>query len=44
MPRPLAYLILVIVVLVAAIYLLASQSAEVPTAPIEVDVTNAAGA
>ena len=36
-------LILLLVVLAAVIYFLSSQAREVPTAPMEVDVTNAVG-
>ena len=36
-------LILLLVVLAAAIYFLSSQAREVPTGPMEVDVTNAVG-
>ncbi len=43
MPRPIALFILLLVILAAAIFLLASQAREVPTQPMEVDVTNAAG-
>lgn len=44
MPRSLVFLILLLVILGAAFYFLSSQAREVPTRPIEVDVTNAAGA
>lgn len=43
MPRSMTFLILLLLILAAAIYFLSSQASEVPTRPIEVDVTNAAG-
>ena len=43
MPRALIFLILIIAVLAGAILFLSSQAREVPTQPIEVDVTNEAG-
>jgi hypothetical protein len=36
-------LVLLLVIVAGAIYFLSSQAREVPTRPIEVDVTNAAG-
>jgi hypothetical protein len=43
MPRPIVVLILLLVAVAAATYFLSTQASEVPTRPIEVDVTNAAG-
>jgi len=43
MPRFMLFLILLLVVFGGAIYFLSSQARELPTQPIEVDVTNAAG-
>ena len=43
MPRSIVFLVLLLVILAAAVYFLSSQAREVPTRPIEVDVTNAAG-
>ena len=43
MPRSIVFLVLLLVILAAAVYFLSSQAREVPTQPIEVDVTNAAG-
>jgi len=42
-PGPLVLLILLLVIVAGAIYFLSSQAREVPTRPVEVDVTNAAG-
>ena len=43
MPRSIVLLFLLLVILAGAIYFLSTQAREVPTAPVEVDVTNAAG-
>lgn len=43
MPRSMFILILLLVALAAVIYFLSSQAREVPTGPMEVDVTNAVG-
>jgi hypothetical protein len=43
MPRAIVFLILIIAVLAGALLFLSSQAREVPTQPIEVDVTNEAG-
>ncbi len=43
MPRPIVFLIVLLVAVAAAIYFLSAQAREVPTQPIEVDVTNAVG-
>ena len=43
MPRALLFLILILVIIAGALVFLSSQAREVPTQPVEVDVTNAAG-
>jgi uncharacterized protein (UPF0333 family) len=43
MPRPIVLLIVLLAAVAAAIFFLSSQAREVPTRPIELDVTNAAG-
>ena len=43
LPSPLLILVLLVVGLIAAIYFLSTLPSEVPTQPVEVDVTNAAG-
>ena len=43
MPRSIVLLILLLILIAGAIYFLSTQADEVPTAPVEVDVTNAAG-
>jgi uncharacterized protein (UPF0333 family) len=43
MPRSIVFLVVLLAIVAAAIYFLSSQAREVPTRPIEVDVTNAAG-
>ena len=43
MPRALIILILILVIIAGALVFLSSQAREVPTQPVEVDVTNAAG-
>jgi preprotein translocase subunit SecY len=43
MPRPLLFLLALLLIAVLAIVFLSSQAREVPVQPIEVDVTNAAG-
>lgn len=40
---PGVFLVLLLVILVGGIYFLSTLASEVPTQPIEVDVTNAAG-
>jgi hypothetical protein len=42
-PSPLLLLVLLLALLVVGIYFLSTLAGEVPTGPIEVDVTNAAG-
>lgn len=43
MSRALIFFIILVVILAGALVLLSSQAREVPTKPVEVDVTNAAG-
>jgi hypothetical protein len=43
MSRGLLFLILIILIIAGALVFLSSQAREVPTTPVEVDVTNAAG-
>lgn len=43
MPRAIIFLILFVAIIAGALLFLSSQAREVPTQPIEVDVTNEAG-
>lgn len=43
MPRAVIFLIIILVILAGALVFLSSRAREVPTQPIEVDVTNAVG-
>ena len=43
MSRPVIFLIIILIVIAGALFFLSSQAREVPTKPVEVDVTNAAG-
>ena len=43
MSRGLIFLIVIILIIAGALVFLSSQAREVPTQPVEVDVTNAAG-
>lgn len=43
MPRALLFLILVVVIIAGLTIFLSSRAQEVPTSPVEVDVTNEAG-
>lgn len=43
MSRALVFLIIIVIILAGALMFLSSQAREVPTQPIEVDVTNEAG-
>ena len=43
MSRGLIFLIVIILIIAGALVFLSSQAREVPTKPVEVDVTNAAG-
>ena len=43
MSRALVFLIIILVIIAGALVFLSSQANEVPTQPIEVDVTNEAG-
>jgi hypothetical protein len=43
MSRGLIFLIVILVIVAGALFFLSSQAREVPTRPVEVDVTNAAG-
>jgi hypothetical protein len=43
MPRALILLILVVVILAGALFFFSSRAREVPTHPVEIDVTNVAG-
>lgn len=43
MSRAVVFLIIIIVLIAVALVFLSSQASEVPTQPVEVDVTNEAG-
>jgi hypothetical protein len=43
MSRAVLFLIIILVIIAGALVFLSSQAREVPTKPVEVDVTNAAG-
>lgn len=43
MPRAIVFLILILVIIAGALVFLSSQAREVPTQPIQVDVTNDIG-
>ena len=43
MPRAAVFLIVIVVIIAGALVFLSSQAREVPTQPVEVDVTNDAG-
>lgn len=43
MSRAVIYLIVILLIIAGAIFFLSTRAHEVPTQPIEIDVTNAAG-
>ena len=43
MSRALVFLIIIVIIIAGALVFLSSQAREVPTQPVEVDVTNEAG-
>jgi hypothetical protein len=43
MSRAVIFLILILLVIAGALFFLSSRAHEVPTKPVEIDVTNAAG-
>ncbi|HEU5483179.1 MAG TPA: hypothetical protein VFU80_08835 [Sphingomicrobium sp.] len=43
MSRAIVFLIVILVIIAGALFFLSSQAREVPTQPVEIDVTNEAG-
>lgn len=43
MPRAIIFILIILVIIAGVLVFLSSQARQVPTQPVEVDVTNAAG-